>query len=97
MFATAKRKKAAALGYEAATDRAPKVLAAGAGAIAEKILDIAKIHQVPIHHDPELAGLLASLQVGQYIPPELYKLVAEVLAFIYEIDEHYGLKPKKQG
>jgi len=92
---TARRKKAAALGYDAQKDKAPKVVASGAGTIAEKILELAKRHGIPIHHDPDLVNLLASLQVGQSIPPDLYRLVAEVLTFIYEVDENYGIVRKK--
>jgi len=92
---TARRKKAAALGYNAGKDKAPKVVASGAGTIAEKILEIAKTHDIPVHEDPNLANLLSSLQIGQTIPPDLYRLVAEVLTFIYDIDDAFGLKRKK--
>lgn len=64
---------------------APSVSATGQGEIAERIIALAKEHNVPIRHDPDLVTLLAQLDVGQMIPPELYALVAEVLAFVYKL------------
>lgn len=78
-------KKAAALKYEAGKDAAPKVMAAGGGKIAQKMLEIAQEHNIPVYRDPVLADALVRLDVGQEIPPELYKAAAEILAFIYSL------------
>jgi flagellar biosynthesis protein len=80
------RKAAVALGYNPAQDAAPKVLAAGQGEIAKVILQQAEAHGVPIHTDHPLAQALVRLEVGSQIPPELYRAVAEVLAFLYKLE-----------
>jgi flagellar biosynthesis protein len=64
---------------------APEVSAVGQGEIAERIIALAKENNVPIRHDPDLVTLLAQLDIGQIIPPELYAVVAEVLAFVYRL------------
>lgn len=74
-----------ALSYDAAAMPAPTVSATGQGEIAARIIAVAKENNVPIRHDPDLVALLAQLDVGQIIPPELYALVAEVLAFVYRL------------
>jgi flagellar biosynthesis protein len=78
-----KRKKAAALQYEKETDAAPRVVAKGSGIIADRILQLAKEHNIPVKEDPQLVEVLAQLDLNQEIPPELYRAVAEILAFIY--------------
>ena len=67
-------------------DKAPKLVAKGAGVVAEKIIKTAEEAGVPIHEDPDLLALLMTLNVGELIPPELYMAVAEVLAFIYRMN-----------
>lgn len=79
--------RAAALGYEPGKDAAPRVIAAGRGPIAEEIIAVARRNGVPLHEDPVLVEALAAVQVGEAIPPELYALVAEVLAFIYRVQQ----------
>lgn len=79
------RKRAAALRYNAEKDSAPRVVAKGSGKIAERIIEIAKEHNIPIRDDPELIEVLSSLEIYEEIPPELYRAVAEILAFIYNI------------
>ncbi|HBT48214.1 MAG TPA: flagellar biosynthesis [Peptococcaceae bacterium] len=81
-----KVKKAVALQYEEKEDAAPRVLAAGRGPVAERIIETAREAGVPIHQDPDLAEMLSKLSIGMQIPPELYRLVAEVLVFIYSLD-----------
>ncbi|MCL4512899.1 MAG: EscU/YscU/HrcU family type III secretion system export apparatus switch protein [Candidatus Eremiobacteraeota bacterium] len=95
MKTTTKQRKAAALGYDAEKDLAPRVLASGKGRVSEKILEIAKEHNIPIHEDPDLVDLLASLNIGETIPPELYKLVAEIITYLYEIDGDFKMVKKK--
>jgi len=84
------RQKAAALRYRAGKDDAPRITAAGQGYIAEKILEIARAHDIPIEENPELAAALSQLDVGALIPPDLYAAVAEILAFIYQMDRQAG-------
>lgn len=80
-----KRKKAAAIRYKPKEDAAPRVIAKGSGAMADRILAIAKEHNVPLKDDPQLVEVLSALDLYQEIPPELYKAVAEVLAFVYKV------------
>jgi len=88
---------AATLKYDGKRDPAPRVTARGRGAIAEKIIELAKEHKVPIKEDPALAQILSRLDIDEQIPPELYKAVAEILAFVYSVNERYreaeGKKP----
>jgi flagellar biosynthesis protein len=80
------QQKAAALKYNAQADSAPRVKAKGVGNVAEKIIQIARDHNVPIREDPDLVALLVQLDLEQEIPPELYKIVAEILAFVYSLE-----------
>jgi flagellar biosynthesis protein len=66
---------------------APRVVAAGRGHIAAKILERAREAGVPVHHDPELADALAGLALGQEVPEELWKAVAEALAWAYSLSD----------
>ena len=79
------KKKAVALGYNRSKDNAPKVLASGAGEIANRIIDLAKEHDIPIKEDPDLIEILSKVEVDQEIPPNLYKAVAEIFSFLYKI------------
>lgn len=60
---------------------APRLVAKGRGEVAERILEVAREHGVPLHEDPALARALARLELGEEIPRALYQAVAEVLAF----------------
>lgn len=84
---------AAALEYEAERDTAPRVIARGRAAIAEKIIAKAREHNIPIRSDPGLAQILVRLEIDQEIPLELYRAVAEILAFIYQANSRYGPGP----
>ena len=79
------KKKAVALGYNRSQDNAPKVLASGAGEIANKIISLAKEHDIPIKEYPDLIEILSKVEVDQEIPPNLYKAVAEIFSFLYKI------------
>jgi len=81
-----KSPKAVALKYNGQTDRAPRVVAKGRNKIAEKIIDIAKENDVPLYEDKNLIQILEALELEAEIPPELYRAVAEVLAFIYRLN-----------
>ena len=87
-----KKKTAIALEYDP-NDAAPKVIATGSGAIADKIIEKAKENKVPVHKDDKLANTLSRLQIGEMIPPELYEVVAEVLMFVDAMDK---IKEKMQ-
>ncbi len=63
----------------------PKVIAKGKGKIAEKILQIARRHNIPIKRDTPLTEALISLDLGEEIPPELYRAIAEIMAFVYSL------------
>jgi flagellar biosynthesis protein len=80
-------KKAAALRYDHGRDQAPKVVAKGRGKIAEKIVDLAHEHEVPLVEDHNLVQILEALDVDMEIPAELYKAVAEVLVFVYRLNK----------
>jgi flagellar biosynthesis protein len=82
-----KRKQAVALRYQAGVMEAPKVIAKGKGYVAEQIIKQAREHQIPIQEDPSLVEVLGKLDLNQQIPPELYQVVAEILAFVYRLDK----------
>ena len=86
------QKATVALGYAPEGLSAPKVLAAGYGEVAKRILDIARESGVHIHQDHNLANLLAQVPVGQEIPEEAYQLVAELLSFLYRTDKKLAEK-----
>lgn len=82
--ADSSRTTAAAIRYDQDKNNAPEVLAAGMGKTAEKIIELARENGIPVYEDPVLASALSKVNPGEEIPPELYALVAEVLAFIYK-------------
>lgn len=77
----------AALGYESGEDHAPKLLARGRGHTAQRILELAEEHDLPVTRDPTLVSILGALDVGAEIPPDLYGVIAEVLAWAYYVDK----------
>ena len=79
-------KKAVALKYGPDQDSAPKVTAKGQGLIAERIIELAQKEGIPIQEDPDLVGALIQLDFMEEIPPELYRSVAEILAFVYGLN-----------
>jgi len=81
-----KPSKAVALTYDTQKDKAPRVVAKGKGYLADKIVEIAKQHDVPLYEDQNLVQVLEALDIETEIPPELYQAVAEVLAFIYRMN-----------
>ena len=74
-----------AIAYEPG-DAVPKILAAGKGQVAEKIIEKAKETNVPTYKDNKLADTLSKLRIGDAIPPELYEVVAEILVFVDDMD-----------
>src|SRR5215813_14511965 len=83
------RRAAVALKYDAATDSAPKVIAKGRGLVAEKIIALARAQGIPMREDPDLVQMLMQIDLDQEIPPSLYKVVAELLAFVYRLNQSY--------
>ena len=91
--------KAIAVKYDFDKDKAPKIVATGKGNIAEEILKVAQENNVPMYEDPTFADLLSKLELDDEVPAELYTLVAEVLAFVYQLDKmakKRGLAAKKK-
>lgn len=84
-----KIKQAIALEYDPSED-APKVIASGRGALAERIIERARESDVPVHRDDKLADTLSRLEIGEMIPPELYEVVAEILIFVDSMDKIKG-------
>ncbi len=80
-----KRKKVAALKYKPNEDTAPKVVAKGSGWLADKILEVAKENRIPLKEDRQLVEVLSAIDLNREIPLELYKAVAEILAFVYRL------------
>jgi flagellar biosynthesis protein len=64
---------------------APRVVAKGGGDVAERIIETAREHNVPLQEDAALASTLARLDIGREIPRELYVAVAQVLAFAWAV------------
>jgi len=84
---------AVSLQYNQGCDRAPKLTAKGQGWLAEKIIARAQEQNIPIKKDKDLMELLEKIDVGQEIPETLYKIIAELLAWVYHLNKEY---PGKQ-
>lgn len=81
------RKTAVALGYDVDSGDAPYVIAAGKGAVADRIIEASKKYDIPNYEDEKLAKSLSKLDIGENIPPELYEVVAQVLLFVDKMDK----------
>lgn len=79
------RRQALALAYGEG-DGAPRLVAKGYGEVAERIIAEAQRNGVRIHDSPELVGLLMQLDLDAQIPPQLYQVVAELLAWLVRLD-----------
>lgn len=77
----------AALRYDTDADHAPKLVAHGRGHAAQRIMELAEQHDLPVRQDPTLVSILGALDVGAEIPPDLYGVIAEVLAWAYHADQ----------
>lgn len=75
--------KAAALKYDQEKNQAPTLVAKGKGDIAKNIIKLAQENNIPIKKDADLVELLSKLEIDQEIPPDMYKAIAEIFAFIY--------------
>jgi flagellar biosynthesis protein len=83
------RKGAVALRYEPEKRSSPYVSALGQGLMAERLIEEAKKHGIPIRENPDLVQILMKLDLGQEIPPALYQAVAETLIFVYRLNEEW--------
>lgn len=81
-----KLKTAVALSYELGS-AAPKIIASGKGYVAEKIIKEGEKEEIPFYEDDKLASTLSKLEIGDYIPEELYGVVAEILVFVSDMDK----------
>lgn len=79
------KRSAVALAYKE-TDAAPRVVAKGRGLIADEIIAKAREHGVFVHESPELVGLLMQIDLDDRIPPQLYAAIAEILAWLYSLE-----------
>lgn len=84
--------KAVAIVYDENESVAPRVVASGKGIVAEKIIATAREAGVHIKEDPNLVEILAKIPLGNEIPVELYQTVAEVLAFVYQVNNKFKTK-----
>ncbi len=85
--------QAVALKYDMERDTAPKVVAKGRGHVAENIMAAAQQNAIPVYQNKTLVNMLMALEIDREIPPELYRTIAEVMAYVYRIDK----KAKKPG
>jgi flagellar biosynthesis protein len=83
------RKGAVALRYQPEKRSSPYVTAQGRGLLAERLIEEAKQYGIPIRENPDLVQILLELDLGQEIPPTLYKAVAEILLFVYRLNEEW--------
>jgi flagellar biosynthesis protein len=80
------QKRAVALRYDPSSDGAPEVVAKGKGRTAEQILALAQKNKVPVREDANLVQVLSRLNLDQEIPPEVYRAVAAILAFLHRVN-----------
>ena len=82
--------QAAALKYNISTNQAPVLVGLGKGYVAQKMVERAQKHDVPVVEDVKLSNVLQTLSLGDEIPRELYEVIAEILVFISGMDEEQG-------
>jgi flagellar biosynthesis protein len=85
-------KEAVALKYNPEECGSPVVAAKGKGETAQRIVSTAREHNIPIQEDASLVHLLSRLEIEESIPEELYEVVAELFAFIYQMDKEAEIK-----
>lgn len=81
------RKKVIAMAYDTTKHDAPVIQAKGQGHVAQRILDVAAAHDIPIQEDAALVAVLSTLDLQQAIPPALYGVVAELLSTVYRAEQ----------
>lgn len=82
--------QAVALKYDLEQDAAPRVIAKGRGHVAEHILETAQKNSIPVYQNKTLVSMLMALEIDREIPPELYRAIAEVMAYVYKMDKDRG-------
>ena len=82
-------KSAVSLQYQREVNTAPKITAKGEGWVAEKIIKMAQENNIPIREDKDLFNLLSEIDIGKEVPESLYKVVAELLAWVYQLNKNY--------
>jgi flagellar biosynthesis protein len=87
-------KSAVSLQYKKGKNAAPKITAKGQGWVAENIIKMAQEKNIPIREDKDLLHLLSEIDVGQEVPESLYKVVAELLAWVYQLNQNYSSSEK---
>ena len=83
-------KSAIALRYDSSKEESPRIIAKGKGLMADKIIETAKENNVPIREDADLVGVLSQVDIDQEIPSSIYNVVAELLAFVYQMNREYS-------
>ena len=81
------KQHAVALRYAPDAREAPEVTARGTGDVAKRIIELAHEHGIPVREDEDLLELLAGVNIGDEIPVELYEVVAELLTYLYQLNE----------
>ena len=87
--------KAVALKYDIEKDNAPKITAKGKGETASNIIKIAKENNIPIKEDADLIELLSQIDIDKEIPSSMYKAVAEIFSFIYDLSNNKNIIDNK--
>jgi flagellar biosynthesis protein len=88
------RKSAVSLEYDASKDNAPRLTAKGQGMLAQRIIALAREHNIPIKSEPELVQVLYQLDLDSEIPPALYRVVAEIFAFVYSLNKEWASRKR---
>jgi flagellar biosynthesis protein len=81
--------QAIALAYETG-DLAPKIVAKGRGLVADQIIARAHEHGIFVHESKELVSLLMQVDLDDHIPPALYQVIAELLSWLYQLEEQHA-------
>jgi flagellar biosynthesis protein len=90
------KRKAAALKYQQGKDSSPQVVASGKGVVADKIIEKAREFDVPFFKNEALANSLLDVNVGENIPPKLYKAVAEVFIWLLNSEKDAKLQKERE-
>ncbi|WP_129408279.1 EscU/YscU/HrcU family type III secretion system export apparatus switch protein [Marinitoga lauensis] len=80
-------KKVVAIKYEEFKDEVPTIIAKGVGAIAEKIIEIAKENNIPVLKNTKTVNELYSLDIPSEIPEDMYFIVAKIIAYVMQLNE----------
>lgn len=91
------RRRATALAYDPLAGDAPRLVAKGEGAMAERIIAKAREHGLPVHEDPALVNFLMRVDLDEAIPPALYVAVANVLAMVWHAEAQARARREAAG